>query len=156
MESFYDIALFLHIVCGAIFAMTLIIMQVVVGPALAKLPPGEGKQAAQLVVQTRWHPLVDVVIITLTITALFLAFSRWEMIAAEHYFHLKVATGVTALTLANLLHFYFRGKKRKLKADGETEKFDKMSRLTTMMERVALVTGPFAFLMGILWNHSPF
>jgi len=89
------------------------------------------------------------------VTALFFMVTRWEWIAASTILHVKVTTGIIALSFANVLHFYFRGKKRRLKAAGETEKLSRTNKLTQVMEKVVLVTGAATFLLALFLNHSP-
>ena len=151
----YGLAVFIHVIGGVILVMTLVIMQLVVTPAMSKLPAGPEKQSAALVIQTRWHPVVDVVIITQTVTAIYFIVSQWQWIVVSHILHIKMAFGIVTLLLANLLHFYFRGKKRRLKAEGKTESLQKTVTLTGRMEKVVLIAGAVTFLLALFLNHSP-
>ena len=156
MENLMGTMVFLHVLFGVVLAMTLIIMQLVINPALANIPAGADKQNFAAVVQKRWHPVVDIAIIVLTLTALFFLHARWAEIIASSILPIKAITGIIALSCANLLHFYYRGKKRKLKAAGETEKLAKATALTTKLEKVALIFGATTFLLALFYNHSPF
>jgi len=155
MDWLMDIAIFVHVLCGVLLAMTLIIMQLVVNPAMAKIPAGDGKLQAAAVIQGRWHPVVDGAIILLTATALLFFTVRWDEIVASHILHLKVTTGIITLTAASLLHFYFRGVKKRLKANGETEKLAKVNTFTSKLEKTALIFGFLTFLSALFYNHSP-
>ena len=136
--------------------MTLIIMQLVVGPALGKLSAGPEKDAALAVIQGRWRPVIDTTIVILTITALYLLITKWGLIAFNPLLLVKISFGLMTLFLANLLHFYFRGVKRRLTAKGKTDSLADINRLTLIMERVALVTGAITFLLGLTFNHILF
>ncbi|MDH5542922.1 MAG: hypothetical protein OEY64_08160 [Nitrospinota bacterium] len=154
MNYLFDIAIFVHVLSGIILAMTLIIMQLVVNPALSKIPAGNEKMQAAAVIQGRWHPIVDVSIILLTLTAVFFFAVRWEEIVASPLLHLKITCGIITLAAANLLHFYFRGVKKKLKSKGETEKLAKVNALTAKLEKTALIFGAITFVCALLYNHS--
>ncbi|MBI5179332.1 MAG: hypothetical protein HZA04_08775 [Nitrospinae bacterium] len=156
MDTLMSIVIFFHVIAATMFAMTLIIMQLVVSPALAKIPGGPEKEAASAVIQNRWHPIVDTVIIILDITGLILLLTRWHLIGTNIILHVKVTFGIIALLCANLLHFYYRGYKRKLKAQGNVERLAAINRLTEILEKTALITGVLAFISGITFNHSPF
>ena len=153
--AIYGLALFIHIIGGVILVMTLVIMQLIVSPALSKLPPGPEKQSAAMVIQVRWHPVVDVVIITQTVTAIYLIVYQLDWLTESLLLQVKVTFGIVTLLFANLLHFYFRGKKRRLKAEGKTEKFQKAVTLTGRMEKVVLAAGAATFLLALFLNHSP-
>lgn len=148
-----DIAVFAHVIAGIILVMTLVIMQLVVGPAIARLPNGEDKKSVLSVIQSRWHPVVDIVIIIQSITALYFLVTRWRVIGASPILHFKVTFGIIALVCANALHFYYRGFKRKLSATNQKERLASVSKLTRYMEKVVLVTGGAAFLLGVTFNH---
>ena len=156
MEHLPKIVVFAHIIAANMFVMTLVIMQLVVNPAMAKIPAGPGKEAAVAFIQGRWHPVVDAAIITLDITGLFLLVTRLWIIGASPILHIKTSFGAVALICANLLHFYFRSHKRKLKAEGRMDRLARITRITSYMEKTALVTGVLAFLFGATFNHSPF
>jgi len=153
MENLYGIVVVIHLMAASTLVMTLVIMQLVVSVALSKITNQEDKQNAMAVIQTRWHPVVDIAIILLTLTGPYLLMINWSLIGTDLYLHVKVAFGLATLIIANLLHFYFRGKKRRLKANGEMERLQKMSKLTGRLERIALYVGVVAFLMGITYNH---
>jgi uncharacterized membrane protein len=156
MEALMGVMVFLHVLFGVVLAMTLVIMQLVINPALANIPAGIEKQNFAAVVQRRWHPVVDSAIVVLTLTALFFLHGRWAEIVASPILPFKVTTGIITLTCANLLHFYFRGKKRRLKAAGETEKLAKTSALTAKLEKVALIFGATTLVLALSYNHTPF
>ncbi len=153
MDGFYGIVLLIHVLTGAIFVMTLVIMQIVVGPAMGKVPASEGKTAAQGVIQKRWVPVIDAAIIIQSVTALIILIERWDMIAASPLLHVKITFGIIALVLANLLHFYWRGKKQKLKREGKTEEFKKLNQLTMFLEKAALVFAVATFVLAVSFNH---
>lgn len=148
-----ELVVFLHIICGTILVITLLIMQLAIGPALAKIPGGKEKKDALAVIHRRWRPVVDIAIIILTLSALYLLFTRWIMIVSMPLFYIKLPFAVITLFLANALHFYYRRVKQKLIAQGKKERLDNVNRLTMMMERIALVTGTITFLLGISFNH---
>ena len=152
----YAIAVFAHVIGGTILVMTLVIMQLVVSPAVVRMTNAEDKKLIGTAIQTRWHPVVDAAIIVQSVTALFFMVTRWEWIAASLILHVKVTTGIITLSLAGALHFYFRGKKRRLQAAGETEKLARANKLTRVMEKVVLVTGAATFLLALFLTHSPF
>jgi len=138
---------------GTILVMTLVLMQLVVAPAMSKISNGEEKQLAAGVIQGRWHPVVDAAIIVQSLTAVYLMVTRWELIGQEHILHVKVTFGITALVMANLLHFYYRGKKRRLKTAGEMERLAVLSKRTATMEKVTLVTAAVTWLLAVTFNH---
>lgn len=142
-----------HILGGAAFAVTIILMQTVVSPAMAKIPAGQPKAMAAEIIQGRARLAMDIVILLQSATALYLLATKWNMIWASFWLGAKVAAGATALFTASLLHFYWRGKKARLKQAGETGKFEALSAFTLKMEKVALVLAPTAFVMGIIWGH---
>lgn len=148
-----DIAVFAHIIAGTILVMTLVIMQLVIGPAMAKLPNGAEKKSVMAIIQGRWHPVVDAVIIVQSVTALYFLATRWQIIGTTPILHFKVTFGIIALACANILHFYYRGLKRKLSATGQKERLKSTNQLTRYMEKVVLVTGGSAFLLGVIFNH---
>jgi len=156
MESIYGLIVFIHIICASILTLTLIIMQLVIAPALEQLPAGEQKQAVVSVIQGRWHPVVDVVILLLTLTGLYLLVVQWRLIGTTPILHIKVTFGIITLVCVNALHFYFRGFKRKLKAEGKFERLKEITRLTRLLEKTALIFGPLTFLLGVFFNHPPF
>jgi uncharacterized membrane protein len=154
--SLYGLAVFAHVIGGTILVMTLVIMQLVVGPATARMADGEDKKQIVTAIQVKWHPVVDAAIIALTLTAIYFIVSQWQWIVVSHVLHIKMAFGIVTLACANMLHFYYRGKKRRLKAVGELEKLAKAGRLTQVMEKVVLVAGAVTYLLALFLNHSPF
>jgi len=153
MESVDSFIVFLHIVVGAIFAITVTVVQLVVGPAMARIPAGDDKLKAAAVIQGRARPAMDIAIILQTLTAIYLLVTRWDMIGASVYLHIKISLGIIALVIANLLHFYWRGKKVRLKAEGRIEEFKALAGRALLFEKVVLVTAPATFLMGVAFNH---
>ena len=153
MEIFNALILFIHIAFGAVLAVTVMLMQTTVGPAMAKIPAGDEKTEAVAILQSRAHKAMDIVIIVMTITALYLIVARWEMIGASVWLMVKITFGIITLTVANLLHFYWKGKKKRLKQEGRTEEFTALSAKTMMFEKIVLVGAPITFLMGIAFNH---
>ncbi|VAX21921.1 hypothetical protein MNBD_NITROSPINAE03-48 [hydrothermal vent metagenome] len=153
MENIDSFMVFLHVVVGAIFAITVTVVQLVVGPAMARIPAGEGKLRAVAVIQGRAARAMDIAIILQSLTAIYLLITRWEMISASSYLHVKISLGIIALVTANLLHFYWRGKKQRLKAEGKMDEFKALAGRTLFFEKVVLVTAPATFLMGVAFNH---
>lgn len=153
METIDSFILFLHIVVGAIFAITVMVVQLVVGPAMSRIPAGDDKQKAAAVIQNRARRAMDVAIILQSLTATYLLITRWDMIGASVYLHIKVSLGIITLVIANLLHFYWRGKKLRLKAEEKMDEFKALAARTLTFEKVILVTAPATFLMGVAFNH---
>ena len=156
IEHYYRLIVFFHIIAADVFAFTLVIMQYAVSPAMAKMPAGPEKDKAVKFLHSRWHPVVDAAIITLSITGFLILLLRWRIIGAVFTLHWKTSFGFVALLCAGLLHFYFRGYKARLKAEGKTEQLQKINRITGYMEKTALITGVLAYLAGISFNHSAF
>ncbi|VAX20608.1 hypothetical protein MNBD_NITROSPINAE04-2543 [hydrothermal vent metagenome] len=153
MENIDGFIVFLHVVVGAIFAITVTVVQLVVAPAMKQIPAGEGKLKAVAVIQGRAARAMDIAIILQSLTAVYLLITRWEMISASAYLHVKISLGIIALVTANLLHFYWRGKKARLKAEGKMDEFKALAGRTLFFEKVVLVTAPATFLMGVAFNH---
>lgn len=156
LERFYGLIVSVHIASATVFTMTLVIMQSSVGPALARIPASPEKEKAVAFMHGRWHPVVDGAIILLGFTGILLMGLRLWVIGKDPVLHLKTSFGAVALICAGLLHFYYRGKKRRLKAAQDTEKLQKVNRLTNILEKVALVCALIAWASGLGWNHSPF
>ncbi len=153
MENIDSFILFLHVIAGAIFAITVTVVQLVVGPAMKQIPAGAEKLKAVAILQGRVQPAMDTAIILQSLTAIYLLITRWEMISASAYLHVKISMGIIALVTANLLHFYWRGKKVRLKAEGKMDQFKALAGRTLFFEKVVLVTAPATFLMGVAFNH---
>lgn len=153
METIDTLLLFIHIAFGAVFAVTVTLMQTTVGPAMSRIPAGDEKAQAVGILQSRAHRAMDIVIIVMTITALYLIVARWEIIGASVWLMIKITFGVITLAIANLLHFYWRGKKKKLKSARRQDEFTALSRKTLMFEKVVLMGAPITFLMGVAFNH---
>ncbi len=143
----------LHVIVGITFAVTVLLMQAVVGPAMSRLQAGDAKQKAVSIIQGRAQPAMDSAIIIQSITSIYLIHSRWEMIGASMLLSVKVVIGVAVLILASLLHFYWRGKKRRLKARGETGKFQALSSRTLFLEKFVPAGAWLAVVMGVVVNH---
>ena len=152
MELLQDITITTHVICASLLVITMIIMQLVVGPALSKLPPEE-RVKAQQVIQQKWHPIVDGTIIVLTITAIALAVWRFHQIGQDTWLHYKVSFGIVALICANTVHFYIRGQKRKMKEIGDEERLAAFTRFGSIAERGALIFGGITYVMGMFFNH---
>lgn len=151
--DFDGLIIFIHLVSATILVMTLVLMQLVIGPAISKIPDANHRRLAQDVIKGRWHPVVDAVIIILSVTGLFMLVTRWRLIGADQLLHVKVTLGIITLACANLLHFYYRGLKRRLASGNETERLASINRLTIRLEKVTLVTGIITFLLAITFNH---
>jgi len=148
-----SLALIIHIAVGAVFGVTIVLMQTTVGPAMARIPAGGPKSQAAAIIQGRARLAMDIAIIIQTATAVYLAVTRWGMIGQSPLLMTKVTFGIMALAAANLLHFYWRGKKARLKAAGRTEEFEALSSFTLKMEKIPLVTAPVTLILGIAWGH---
>ena len=149
-----DSAIFtIHVLAGAAFGVTVPLMQLVVNPAMAKIPAGEPKALAAAVIQSRARVAVDIIILIQILTALYLLAARWSMIGQSPWLMAKITLGATALVIAGLLHFYWRGKKTRLKAQGKDEEFSALSAWTMKMEKIVLVTVPATWIMGVIWSH---
>lgn len=153
MDMMDSVIVFIHVICGAAFAVTMTVQQLVVGPAMSVIPAGPEKRKAAGIVQGRARTAMDVAIIIQVVTSVILFMTRWDMIAASHLLHMKMFLGVIALTFASLLHFYWRGKKRRLKERGETEKFSALGRRTLIIEKFVLAAALLTFLLGVGFNH---
>lgn len=156
MSYLYVIMVFIHVICASILVMTLVIMQLVVSPALAHIPAGEEKQRAAAVIQTRWTPVADTVIVVISITALYFLVGEWRMVVGSYVLLVKATFGIITLVCANLAHFYYRGLKRRLKAEGNADRLAGVSRFSAKLERTALIFGVFTFLLGVYFNHQPY
>lgn len=152
-EAMDSVIVYIHVICGAAFAVTMAVQQLVVGPAMSVIPAGDEKRKAAGIVQARARTAMDAAIIIQTVTSIILLITRWDMIAASHLMHIKIFLGVIALIFANLLHFYWRGKKRRLKERGETDRFSALNRRTLIIEKAVLAAALLAFLMGAAFNH---
>ncbi len=152
MDSFSFI-LTAHIIGGAMLAMTLVIMQLVILPGIGKISEAKEKKVMVSMIQGRWHPVIDVVIIIMILSGIYLLITRWSMIGASHWLHVKVSFGFFALASAASLHFYFKQLKKKLAANGETERLKKIQRRTLIIEKITLVSAAITFLMGIFFSH---
>ncbi|GMT42789.1 MAG: hypothetical protein IEMM0002_1200 [bacterium] len=148
-----DLAVFAHVICGTVLVMTVVMMQLVVGPSMAGITDARQKKSTVAGIQKRWHPVVDAAIIIQTITGLFFIITRWHVIGTTTILHFKVTFGLIALFCANLLHFYYRGLKRRLAAKGQTDRLARVNRLTGYMEKIVLVTAGITFLLGVTYNH---
>lgn len=149
----YGFIVSLHVIVGITFAVTVLLMQAVVGPAMSRLQPGDDKQKAVSIIQGRAQPAMDAAIIIQLVTSLFLLHTSWEMIGASILLSIKVTVGMATLVLASLLHFYWRGKKRRLKASGETDKFKALSSRTLFLEKFVPAGAWLAVVMGVVFNH---
>ena len=152
MELLQDLTITLHVISASLLVLTMVIMQLVVGPALAKVS-AEERVKAQEVIQRRWHPIVDGVIILLTITAFALAYWRFLQIGQDTLLHYKISFGIITLLCANTVHFYIRGKKRELKKSGDDERLAAFTKFGTILEKTALICGGITYILGMIFNH---
>jgi len=150
MENY---VVFVHAILGAAFVMTMTVMQGVVGPAMKRMANCPDKALGAAVIQARAQKAMDIVIALMIVTVLYMLHAKWELIRPNPLLHTKISFGLTALTLAALLHFYWRGKKRRLKEAGETARFESLSRMTLALEKVVLACAWVAFLLAIGFNH---
>ncbi len=153
MESVDSFIVLIHVIVGAVFAIGVAFMQTITGPAMSRIPAGEDKMKAAAIIQGRAQPAMDTAIIVQSLTAIYLLVTRWDMIGASVFFLVKISFGIIALVTANLLHFHWRGKKRRLKAAGKTDEFKNLSARTLKFEKLVLVTAPLAFILGVVFNH---
>ena len=156
MEYLDRIILIMHIFLGAMLFMLAGIMQLIVGPIIGKIENSDDRNKASGVIKRRVEPLIRTIIIMMTLSALYLLYSRWANIGTSSLIWVKIIFGGTALIFANLLHFYFRPIKMNLKISEQNEdvaKLNKLNKVTFYMEKVVLAGSVFAFFMGVLYNH---
>lgn len=144
----------IHIIAGAFLAIIAPTMQLAIGPGLKKMPPSPGKEAGVAFLKKRVQTTQDVVIVVMLLTVGHLLHSRWEMIGGNHLLETKILFGGAALVVAAFLHFYYRGKKERVKASGDADGFARMNALSAKLEKVVLIGAPTAFLLGVWFGHS--
>ena len=146
--------LFFHVFSASAFAMTMIIMQLVVANVMRRIPDGPGKTEGILFIQRCWHPVVDIIIVIVGATALLLLLFNGSMIFSSFFLQAKVAIGAISLSAAYANHFYFRYAKRALVAtQADPERLQKLNRTTAILDKVALMGGIVAALSGWYWGH---
>ncbi len=142
-----------HMLCGAAFAVTLVIMQLGVGPAMGKILPSPGKEHAVKIIHGRIRLSTDIIIILMIATATYLLMVKQEIIFWSIWLQVKITLGGLAIIIGALLHFYWRGKKRKLKKAGKDDEHKALTKRTLMYEKVVLVLANFAWIMAVFYNH---
>jgi hypothetical protein len=143
----------LHVIVGAVLFMFSGIMQLVVGPAVKLLPESEHKAVALKQLQGRAQPAMGIAIVLQILTAGHLVHSRWDTIVNVPWMSVKAAFGTLALTLAAILHFYIRYRKKSLAKNGRKEDAAKLSKTAFIMEKIVLISAVTTFIMGVLFNH---
>ena len=128
-------------------------MQLIVGPAVSVLPDSKDKKNLTDKLKKRRIPVMDGAIIVQILTAMYLVYSRWNMIISEPIMRVKALFGAIALTLAFLTHFYYRNKKNQLEKAGEQAALSLLNKRTKVMEKAVLVCGFIAYILGIYFNH---
>ncbi len=150
----YGWILFTHIASASAFVMTMLIMQLVVANVMKKIPDSAGKKEGVRFIQTRWHPVVDGIIVAVGITAVLLAIDDWSMIRGSIILHAKVAIGFIALTSAYANHFCFRYWKRNLAASGKNpDLLKRLGKITAVLDKTALIGGIITALLGWYYGH---
>jgi len=153
MSVLEPVILYFHIIAGfALLAFTSI-MQLIVGPAMSKLPASEAKSSALNVLKKRRQPIVDTAIIIQTVTGLYFLHARLDVILNSPILLVKVFFGIVALTIANLLHFYFRRKKAKLLERGETARLANLQSILSKLEKVVLISVAITVFLAVYYNH---
>ena len=152
--NFYGWILFFHVFSASVFAMTMVIMQLVVANVMKRIPDGPGKKDGVFFIQKRWHPVVDGIIVVVGGTALLLFLFNWRMIFSSPLLETKVVAGAFSLCAAYANHFYFRYVKRSLAAtQADPKRLQKLNRTTAVLDKVALTGGIIAVLLGWYWGH---
>ncbi len=152
--NYYGWIVFAHAVSAAAFVMTMIIMQLVVANVMKRIPDSPGKKDGISFIQKRWHPVVDIIIIVLGLTAIGIALLNFDMIISSTIFLTKIIIGLVALGAAYCNHFYFRYVKRELAASGRNpDRLKKIGRLMPVLDKVALIGGVVTALIGWYINH---
>ena len=148
-----SVILYLHIIAGFTLLAFTSIMQLIVGPAMSKISASDEKKGALNVLKKRRQPIVDTAIIIQTVTGVHFLHSRWALIIDSPLLLVKVFFGVVALSIANLLHFYFRRKKVKLLERGETDRLAKLQAILSKLEKVVLISVAITALLAVYYNH---
>jgi len=153
MSILESVILYLHIIAGFAMLAFTSIMQLIVGPAMSKISASEEKKSALNVLKKRRQPIVDTAIIIQTVTGLHFLHSRWALILESPVLLVKVFFGVVALSIANMLHFYFRRKKAKMQEAGETDRLAKLQSILSKLEKVVLISVAITVLLAVYYNH---
>lgn len=154
MESFDPLFLVIHVVCGSILAVVVVVMQTVFAPALANITAGNEKNSAMNVIKTRLHTTIDIVIILQIVTAMYLLHARSHLIGQNPILMVKAGFGILALGTAGYLHFYLRGKKMRTKQAGDMALFASLSARSFWLEKIVLVCAPTAYFIAVYFNHG--
>ncbi|MDH4129027.1 MAG: hypothetical protein OEV44_09755 [Spirochaetota bacterium] len=154
LANYYKYFVLVHIITASAFVMTMIIMQLVVTNMMKRIPSSDGKQAASTFVQTRWIPIVDIIIVLVGVTAVFIAIINWEMIIHSTMLIVKIIFGVLALSAAYSNHFIFRYLKKYLsRTNNNPGLLNKINYLMPILNKVALICGAIAVILGFIRNH---
>lgn len=145
---------FIHVLSATAFVTTMIIMQLVVARVMRYIPASPGKNEAANFLQKRWLPVVDLIIIAVGASGLGLAYFFWALVLNSWLLQVKILAALATLTAACLNHFYFRYKKRRLAASGGSqERIASLGRLTSVLDKIALVVGGVTVLLGVYIVH---
>jgi len=150
MDSF---VVFMHVIAGTIIVSMSSIMQLIVGPAVSLLPEGLDKKRLTEKLAKRRIPIMDSAIMIQMTSAIYLLYSRWVMISLEPVMIAKACCGFIGLSLAFSAHFYFRGKKKKLQAEGRLSELKTLNEKTRFIEPLVLVLASCAYFLGVFFNH---
>ena len=154
LTSIYPYIVAVHVITASAFVMTMIIMQLVVTNMMKRIPSSDGKQQASTFVQTRWIPIVDIVIIIVGVTAILIAIHNWDMIINSTILIIKIIFAILALSAAYSNHFIFRYLKKSLTNTKKNPNLLKMiSSTMPIFNKVALICGGIAALLGWAFNH---
>jgi len=152
--DYYGWIVFVHAVSAAAFVMTMIIMQLVVANVMKRIPDSSGKKEGVKFIQKSWHPIVDAIVILVGLSAIGIALLNFDMIISNSVFLTKIIIGIVALGAAFCNHFYLRYVKRELAASGRNpERLKKIGRIMSVLDKVALIGGVVAALIGWYINH---
>lgn len=152
LANYYNIFVFIHVISASAFVMNMIIMQLVFSNAMKRFPDSEDKKKATAFIHKKWHPIVDIIIILVGLSAALMAISAWERIASNHILLTKLATGSIALLSAYISHFIL--KPIRDKRSGNERK--KIARIMQILSKAALIFGTLTALLGWFFNHRPF
>jgi len=148
-----SIIVFVHILAGTILVLMSAIMQLIVGPAISLVTDSKDKKLVTDKLKKRRIPVMDGAIGIQILTAFYLIHARWNMIISEPILIIKVIAGIIALSLAAATHYYFRGKKNKLESAGLSVELKLLNEKKKFIERLVLIFGACAYLIGIYFNH---
>jgi hypothetical protein len=150
MNSF---TIFIHIIAGTILVSLSAIMQLIVGPAVSEITDAKTKTAVNDKLKKIRIPIMDSAIVIQIITAIYLLYARWNMIETETVMQIKAVTGIAALSLASLAHFYLRGKKIRLEKANMMEELGVLNKKSRVVERFVLGFAAITYLLGVYYNH---